>query len=141
MESAFFAADEALKALLPRGVHCPATAEELAERAWTLLALTGEGCRRLEEAGLLLCCHTLILPGEWGALAERCRARQVVTCGLSSRESLTFSSLGESAMVCLQRQLLRPDGGSVEPQELPAPALLCPAEDYLPAAALHLLLE
>ncbi len=141
MESAFFPANETLKTLLPRAVQCPEMAEELAEREWMLLALTGKGCRQLEKLGLPLRCRTLILPGEWGALAERCRARQVVTCGLSARESLTFSSLGESPMVCLQRQLLRPDGGCVEPQELPAPALPSPAEDYLPAAALRLLLE
>ena len=50
------------------------------------------------------------------------RAERVVGYGFSERDSLTFSSMGgEQRVLCVQRQLLRVDGGVVEPQEIPLP--------------------
>ena len=45
---------------------------------------------------------------------------EVITCGLSTRDTLTFSSYTEeNCVVSLQRRLRRLDGGYAEPFELP----------------------
>ena len=72
------------------------------------------------------------------ALPERVQAEAVVTCGLSPRDSMTLSSLAEPVL-CVQRALPRPDGGTVEPQEFPLPALPGPAAELLPLLGLWLL--
>ena len=48
--------------LLPEGVWQLREPEALAERVWSLLALTAEGCRRLEGTGPL--CRILLAPGD-----------------------------------------------------------------------------
>ena len=65
-------------------------------------------------------------------------ADTVITYGLSSRDSLTLSSL-EEPVLCIQRTLPRPDGAAIEPQEIPLPPLLEPAEQLLPLLGLWLL--
>lgn len=48
------------------------------------------------------------------------RGLRLLDCGLSSKASLTFSSIGvESGVVALQRSVIDLDGNSVEPLELP----------------------
>ena len=45
---------------------------------------------------------------------------QTVTCGLSQKDTVTFSSIEQdSAVVSLQRGILRLDGKSIEPVEVP----------------------
>ena len=78
------------------------------------------------------------MPGDCTAPLERITAETVVTYGLSSRDSLTLSSLAEPVL-CVQRQLPRPGGGVVEPQEFPLPSLPFPAEALLPLLGLRLL--
>lgn len=53
------------------------------------------------------------------AFAARSGLR-VLDCGLSSRDTLTFSSLsGDDAVICLQRPVEDRQGRTVEPFELP----------------------
>lgn len=66
-----------------------------------------------------LSCRTVLLPHAAGPLARTLLARRVVSYGLSPRDTLTVSSLEEDrASVAVQRELIRPDGGLVERQEL-----------------------
>ena len=66
-----------------------------------------------------LSCRTVLLPHAAGPLARSLLAQRVVSYGLSPRDTLTVSSLDEDrASVAVQRELLRPDGGLVERQEL-----------------------
>ncbi|MHA5221184.1 hypothetical protein [Dysosmobacter sp. Phy] len=122
--------------LLPPRALAAESARDLTLRRWSVLALTERGCGDLERAD----CGVLLVPGDRAeAVLARVRAETVVTCGLSQRDSLTLSSLSEP-VVCLQRALLRPDGGTVEPQEFPLPPdLPAPAEALLPLFGLRLL--
>lgn len=143
VDAAFFGGGAAAPVPLPAGVERPETVRVLTEKRWEVLALSVAGCRRLSDAPEAVCaCGTVLLPSEWTGLASRqIRAERVVSCGLSARDSLTFSSMGDrDGVVCVQRALLRPDGGQVEPQELP---LNCPGgqtEDLLTVIGLGLLL-
>ena len=122
--------------LLPPRALAAESARDLTLRRWSVLALTERGCGDLERAD----CGVLLVPGDRAeAVLARVLAETVVTCGLSQRDSLTLSSLSEP-VVCLQRALLRPDGGTVEPQEFPLPPdLPAPAEALLPLFGLRLL--
>ena len=103
MERAYFKGDGAL---LPRDIHCPETAE---------------GCRLLRAEGREVACGTLLLPGE-EPLPPRLRAERVVTYGLSHRDTLTLSSLGEMPVLCLQRALPPEAGEDLDARELPLTA-------------------
>lgn len=118
---------------LPPGILQADTAETLTRRTWEILALAGEGGVRRE-----ITCRVALVPGSGCGALTGLRAQTLVTWGLSSRDSLTLSSLSEPVL-CVQRALLRPDGGVVEPQELPLPRLPAPAEQMLPLLGLWLL--
>ena len=84
-------------------------------------------------------CRILLLPGSWERpLPPGLTAETVISYGLSARDSLTLSSLTEPVL-CIQRQLPRPDGGWVEPQEFLLPVLPGPAEVLLPLLGVRLL--
>ncbi len=83
-------------------------------------------------------CRVLLVPGIVPRRWSASRRETVVTYGLSSRDSLTLSSLAEPVL-CVQRQLPRPGGGVVEPQEFPLPELPAPAAELLPLLGLRLL--
>lgn len=143
VDAAFFGGGAAPPVPLPAGVERPATIRALTEKRWEVLALSEAGCRLLEGAPEAVCaCGTVFLPSEWSRLASlQIRAERVVSCGLSPRDSLTFSSMGDrDAVVCVQRALLRPDGAQVEPQELPLGCLGGQSEDLLAVIGLGLLL-
>lgn len=135
MDAAIYDCPAAWGPFLPPGARRVRQAEELAAHIWPLLALTEEGCRRLEGAGPL--CRVLLTPGDCPP-ALLTGAETVVSYGLSPRDSLTLSSLTEPVL-CVQRALPRPDGTVVEPQELPLPPLPAPAEALLPLLGLWLL--
>lgn len=142
-DSAFFRGGTALPAPLPAGVEQPETVRALTEKRWEVLALSTAGCRLLADAPEAVCtCGTVLLPSDWSCLtARQVRAERVVSCGLSPRDSLTFSSMGDwDAVVCVQRALIRPDGGQVEPQELPLDCLGGQPEDLLVVIGMGLLL-
>ena len=143
VQAGFFGAESLFFALrLPREVMWldPERPEELARCRWDLLTLTQGGCASLESIRELFCtCETLLVPGDCPPeLVRRVAAETVVTFGMSPRDSLTFSSL-EEPVLCVQRRLPRPDGGTVEPQELPLPPLPGPTEELLPLLGARLL--
>ena len=137
MECGLFDCPKAWRAWLPPGARGVERKEELAQVVWDLMALTPSGLLQLEKG--LLHCRILLLPSgsplELAALAD---AECLITYGLSSRDSLTLSSL-EAPVLCVQRTLPRPDGSIVEPQELPLDSLPAPAEELLPLLGLYLL--
>lgn len=139
MDAAIFDCPMEWGRFLPPGTRRVRRAEELAEHIWPLLALTPEGCRALAgPAGGEIVCRLLLSPGDLPALPARVRAETVISYGLSPRDSLTLSSLTEPVL-CVQRALPRPDGGVVDPQEVPLPSLPAPAEALLPLLGLRLL--
>lgn len=136
MEGIIWHCPDPWRPLLPPGILAAEDARDLTLRRWPLLALTGRGTELLDRAD----CGILLVPGERAeTVLARVRAETVVTYGLSHRDSLTLSSLSEP-VVCVQRVLPRPDGGTVEPQEFPLPAgLPAPAAELLPLLGLRLL--
>ena len=90
------------------------------ETVWDLLALTAEGCRELRQSAADVHCGALLLPGE-EPLPQNLRAESVVTYGLSHRDTLTLSSLGEMPVLCLQRRLSA-SGEIIDARELPMTA-------------------
>lgn len=137
MECALFECPAAWRPWLPAGVRGLERKERLAEQNWDLLALTPAGLLRTKRG--LVRCRILLLPGGCPLeLAAQVHAERVITYGLSSRDSLTLSSL-EAPVLCVQRTLPRPDGGVVEPQEFPLSNLPAPAEELLPLLGLRLL--
>lgn len=105
MEGVIFCCPPAWRKLLPPGVLGAERAEALAEQYWPLLVLTRRGCGELGDTAAL--CRVLLVPGDCTAPLERITAETVVTYGLSSRDSLTLSSLAErssaSSGSCLGR--------------------------------------
>jgi len=64
-------------------------------------------------------CRTALLPDSAGVLARSLLADRAVSYGLSGRDTITLSSLEEEKIcVCIQREIIRLDGGLVERQEL-----------------------
>ena len=125
MEGIIWHCPDPWRPLLPPGILAAEDARDLTLRRWPLLALTGRGSELLDRAD----CGILLVPGDRAeAVLARVRAETVVTYGLSHR------------VVCVQRVLPRPDGGTVEPQEFPLPAgLPSPAAELLPLLGLRLL--
>lgn len=136
MDAGIFDCPERWGGLLPPGTRRLRTASEASERTWALLALTEAGCARLQ--GAVLSCRLLLAPGDCAGNLTGVHAEAVITYGLSPRDSLTLSSLAEP-LLCVQRALPRPDGGTVDLQELPLPPLPGPAEELLPVLGLRLL--
>nr|WP_326125524.1 hypothetical protein [uncultured Oscillibacter sp.] len=134
MEGAIFDCPALWLRHLPPGVLGAESPAGLAGRTWDLLALTRRGRAALGRAEVS--CRTLLIPGD---SPPPLRAETVITCGLSSRDSLTLSSLTEPVL-CVQRHLPRPDGAVIEPQEFPLPSLPGPPEELLPLLGLRLLL-
>lgn len=76
--------------------------------------------------------HAAVLEPENEKAAALLQAQHVpiVTCGLSQKNTVTFSSRTPStAVVSLQREIHDTSGAPVEPRELPV-ALSSPREDY-----------
>ena len=139
MDSAIYDCPIEWDRFLPPGTRRIQRAGELTEHIWPLLALTPEGCRALVEAeygGIV--CRLLLAPGDLQVLPPPLQAETVISYGLSPRDSLTLSSLSEPVL-CVQRALPRPDGGIVDAQELPLPAVFGPPEPLLPLLGLRLL--
>ena len=136
MEGVIFCCPPAWRKLLPPGVLGAERAEALAEQYWPLRVLTRRGCGELGDTAAL--CRVLLAPGDWAPSLDHITAETVVTYGLSHRDSLTLSSLAKPVL-CVQRQLPRPDGTVIEPQEFPLPALPGPAAELLPLLGARLL--
>lgn len=133
MEGAIFDCPAQWQEHLPPGVLGAESPAGLTGRTWDLLALTRRGRAALGRAEIF--CRILLIPGD---APPPLGAETVITCGLSPRDSLTLSSLTEP-LLCVQRMLPRPDGGFIDPQELPLPPLPGTAEELLPLLGLRLL--
>ena len=120
---------------LPGEVRRLRGAWELEERRWEVLALIGSGCGRLD--GRMVSCGLLLLDGPPETVTG-IQSERAVSCGLSLRDSLTLSSVRQPTL-CVQRAIPRPDGGVVEPQEIPLGRLPAPADRILPLLGLRLL--
>lgn len=121
---------------LPPGIQV-GHIKSIAERYWNLLALTETGCTCLENHTAM--CRILLVPGNCPAKTlAHLDAEYVITYGLSSRDSLTFSSLS-APVICVQRTLVCPDGKTIEPQELPLGTLPESPEILLPLLGVRLL--
>lgn len=139
MEGGIYGCGARWEAWLPPGIRRFRARRELWSRRWDIVALTPEGRRALSRSHRTLCCRLLLLPGESPAeRLPRLRIGCAVSYGLSPRDSLTFSSLEQPAL-CVQRALTRPDGVTIEPQEIPLPELPPPVERFLPFLGLWLL--
>ena len=137
MESGIYGCPAGWTEWLPPGARRVRTRMGVRKRAWGALALTPDGCRKLK--GAELSCGLLLIPGNCPASAlPRLRTGRAASYGLSPRDSLTFSSLQEPVL-CVQRALPAPDGGVIEPQEIPLPGLPAPVEEFLPLLGLWLL--
>ncbi|MDF2839014.1 MAG: hypothetical protein K0S60_717 [Evtepia sp.] len=67
-------------------------------------------------------CRLLLLPGTEAALISRCEASCAMSYGVSSKDSLTVSSLeADQVSIAVQRELVTITGGTVERQELILP--------------------
>ena len=67
-------------------------------------------------------CRALLAPGSLAHLAGELSAAWVVSYGLTPRDTLTFSSLGQDTLcLALQRELVTLSGDCLEPQEWPLP--------------------
>ena len=62
----------------------------------------------------------LLLPGEVSNLLQQCTASCVMSYGISSKDSITLSSMDEDGLcsLAIQRELITRSGGSVERQEV-----------------------
>lgn len=144
MNSAYFDAAPDILPFLHPFLRRPRRAFSLSVSHWDLLVLNREGCRALLAARCRCSCDTLLLPdAHAGAVMQLVDARQVVGVGMSGRSTLTCSSLQRGrSLICLQRTLSKPDGQTVEPQELlfPCPAPVSPEEQLLLCGS-RLLLE
>lgn len=95
----------------------------------------------IEESTLMPACRLLMLPGTAAPLARRCKAACVMSYGLSSRDSLTCSSIeGSNCVLSIQRELMTLQGARVEQQELVLPALTPDPLTQMAGVALLLLL-
>lgn len=65
-------------------------------------------------------CGTLLAPNFRGAVGRNLKAEKVISYGLSTRDSLTLSSIGRKKMVLsLQRELTALNGRVLERQDIP----------------------
>ena len=136
MEGVLFCCPPSWERLLPPGILGTRQAAALPACCWPLMVLTRRGCEELGDTAAM--CRVLLAPGDRALSLEHVSAETVVTYGLSHRDSLTLSSLAEPVL-CVQRQLPRPDGTVIEPQEFPLPALPGPAAELLPLLGARLL--
>lgn len=82
-------------------------------------------------------CRALLAPGSLAHLAGELSAAWVVSYGLTPRDTLTFSSLGQDTLcLALQRELVTLSGDCLEPQEWPCPGKVKPLpSSFWPARA------
>mgnify|MGYP000559128594 CR=1 FL=1 len=102
MEGVIFCCPPAWRKLLPPGVLGRSGRRRWRNSIATAGPCTRRGVGELGDTAAL--CRVLLVPGDCTAPLERITAETVVTYGLSSRDSLTLSSLAEPVL-CVQRQL------------------------------------
>ena len=118
MDGGIFACPDGWEFLLPEGVAHLRDMGAVCVHRWRLLGLTPTGCRIL--AGERVEAELLLAPGDCSLAGFS--AGTVVTYGLSHRDTLTLSSLGEMPVLCLQRALTPEAGPELDARELPLTA-------------------
>ena len=90
-----------------------------------------------------IACGALLVPGYLSRLAGKVKTNQVVSYGISPKNSLTLSSLGEREIcLAIQRELITLSGDCLPCQELLLPHGGCTAPYHLLACAgIQLLLD
>ena len=137
MEDAIFACPEIWERWVSPETRKLRKTEELSGQRWGVLLLPLETIPRIHA--LPIACECLLVEGVCHSESLACvQAKHIVTYGLSSRDSLTLSSL-QNPVLCIQRVLHRLDGTVIEPQEIPLADLPLPAEQLLPLLGLRLL--
>ena len=65
-------------------------------------------------------CRAMLVPGRLAELARRLTASWAVSFGLSPKDTLTLSSMGENTIhLALQREIVTLTGQRLDPQEFP----------------------
>jgi len=137
MESGLFGCPADLKKNFPIKVRYIETFKELSSQSWEILGLMHSGCERLGSGRVD--CRILLVPGECSPIRlADIHAETVISYGMSSRDSLTLSSL-QYPTLCVQRTLFRPDGERIEPQEFPLGSLPGSVQEILPLLGMKLL--
>lgn len=95
------------------------------------ILLFKENCAGLGTVDLPKACAAVLEPeNEQAASLLQARHIPIVTCGLSQKNTVTFSSrTPTTAVISLQREIHTTTGEPVDPRELPV-ALSAPREDY-----------
>lgn len=110
-----FLADSLPESLRERVDLCPAGCLPRGEKA-DLLVVSPD--LRWEEDSLPLTCQALLVPGRLSPLAGEMTASWAVSYGMSPKDSLTLSSLGEEEMgLVLQREVVTLSGDCLDCQE------------------------
>jgi len=106
----------------------------------TDIAVVPPGCKAVHyDGGARLRCKTLLLPG--GLQADFADAGCVVTYGMSAKDTITLSSIGEdSCVLALQRELVTAPGGVLDRQEIKVQGAGATGADELLAASGAILL-
>jgi hypothetical protein len=113
--SAFLAA-HLPQPLLEEADLCPAGSLTTGE-VLDLLVVSPDLVRDLPEAPP---CRAMLIPGRLAELAGGLTAAWAVSFGLSSKDSLTLSSMGEKTIqLALQREIVTLTGQRLDPQEFP----------------------
>lgn len=123
-------------ALLPPDVPAPAVllvddgCAHTPQLAECVLLFKGRCAGHLPEKLPPACAAVLAAQDEAAAAPVRAARIPTVTCGLSPKDTVTFSSRAPgSAVISLLRALHGADGREIEPRELPV-ALSTPRDDY-----------
>lgn len=113
-----FCPEHDLVTALPPEICCRSDGRAAPNAVWDLFALTTEGAARLCMTALR--CRTLLVPEE--RYSSAWQVKQLVSYGLSSRSTLTLSSMGEHNVLCVQRRIYTCGGTVAEEGERFLPA-------------------
>lgn len=110
-----FLADSLPENLRERVDLCPAACLPKGEKA-DLLVISPD--LRREEGSMPLSCRAMLVPGRLSPLAGEMSASWAVSYGMSPKDSLTLSSLGEERIgLVLQREVVTLGGDCLDCQE------------------------
>ena len=110
-----FLADSLPENLRERVDLCPAACLPKGEKA-DLLVISPD--LRREEGSMSLSCRAMLVPGRLSPLAGEMSASWAVSYGMSPKDSLTLSSLGEERIgLVLQREVVTLGGDCLDCQE------------------------
>jgi len=92
-----------------------------------------QNCKPVLETRILITFKCMIAPN--------CKADIAISCGLSDRDTVTFSSSLEGGMAALQREIVTLSGKVVEPREIPLSHIFGNMDEKLAIATLMLVMD